>query len=287
MRPRHVAWASDRRYLRHTAASVASVLTVDDEVTAHLFVAQDVRRNDVRKLERVSRRFGGRLAMHHISDELVDGLPSVPGISAVMWVRVHLPALLNDVDRVVYLDADTIVVDSISELFEIDLGRAELAAVDNVTDPGARDFVAELALPADQRYFNSGVLVMDLAHMRDADATSRVLRNARATRWPDQDALNIVFGQRRHRLHPRWNAQNSLFFWQELADEVFGSQADEARDHPAILHFEGHGPGTKPWDDRCEHPLRAAYLEHARSLPWFLAPDPVKRIRRRARRLLG
>ena len=55
--------------------------------------------------------------------------------------------LLHEVDRVLYLDADTIAVDSVAELFSLDLDGAAIAAVDNVTEPGRRDFEAELGLP--------------------------------------------------------------------------------------------------------------------------------------------
>jgi lipopolysaccharide biosynthesis glycosyltransferase len=71
-------------------------------------------------------------------------------------------------------------------------------------------------------------------------------------------------------VHPRWNCQNSLFFWPE-AREVFGdATVDEAIANPAILHFEGPEL-AKPWHYLCEHPLREQFWTHVRQTPW---PDP-------------
>jgi lipopolysaccharide biosynthesis glycosyltransferase len=56
-------------------------------------------------------------------------------------------------------------------------------------------------------------------------------------------------------LHPRWNAQNQLWESPEAATELFGAAAAEARQSPAILHFEGPSL-CKPWHALCMHPWR-------------------------------
>src|SRR3546814_4191900 len=88
--------------------------------------------------------------------------------------------------------------------------------------------------------------------------------------WPDQDALNLAVGSWA-RLHPRWNAQNSLRDWRPRAVEVFGAAAvDEATSDPAIVHFEGPSL-CKPWHLLCEHPWRDTWWDAAHRTPF--APD--------------
>jgi lipopolysaccharide biosynthesis glycosyltransferase len=283
-----VVWATDAAYARHAAASIHSVLGCEPSAEAHVLLAPDVSDGDVRRFGRLSAQLDGRVTLHRFDGALVTGLPTMAQVPAVMWYRIHLPAVLPDVPRALYLDADTIAMQSVRPLFDADLGEALIAAVDNVTQPGVRDVAGELGIAPEQRYFNSGVLVMDLDEMRRADCTRAITAAAeRPLVWPDQDALNIALGHRRQVLHPRWNAQNSLFAWTDWAHEVFGSEAvAEATAAPAIVHFEGHGVGTKPWDDRCRHPFRATYLRHARSTPWPAPIDVVSRARRRTGRLL-
>ena len=63
-----------------------------------------------------------------------------------MWYRIFLPELLPDVDRVLYLDADTIAVDSLAPLWEIDLDDSYLGAVTNVFQANHVHRPAELGL---------------------------------------------------------------------------------------------------------------------------------------------
>src|SRR5262249_6196486 len=129
-----------------------------------------------------------------------------------------------------YLDADTLVVDDLAPLFTHGLDGRYVAAVANVLEPQFADRPQKLGLPAGQPYFNSGVLLLNLAAMRADHCTERILHCARTEPllWPDQDALNLVLGARSVMVHPRWNCMNSLYLFPQARD-VFGArEVDEA-----------------------------------------------------------
>jgi lipopolysaccharide biosynthesis glycosyltransferase len=187
-----------------------------------------------------------------------------------MWHRLFLPELVPEVERVLYLDVDTIVADALEPLWRTELGDAYLGAVTNVFQENHRWRPRELGLAGPEVYFNSGVLLLNLEAMRREGVTAALLECV-ATRgqeleWPDQDALNLVLGARRVALHPRWNAMNSLAFRSSAG--VFGRRARrEARRRPGIRHFEGPG-ANKPWDPRCRQPQRELYARHRAATPW-------------------
>jgi lipopolysaccharide biosynthesis glycosyltransferase len=123
-----------------------------------------------------------------------------------------------------------------------------------------------------REYFNSGVLLLDLELMRRDGCMEAVrefaLENRDRLIWPDQDALNVVLGRRRLALHPRWNSMNSLDFYRERSEKVFGPQPlREARERPGIRHFEGPWI-NKPWHILCERANRELYAGHRRATPW-------------------
>jgi lipopolysaccharide biosynthesis glycosyltransferase len=114
--------------------------------------------------------------------------------------------------------------------------------------------------------------------MRREGSTDQLVKfaldNGEKLLWPDQDALNIVFNGRWHALHPRWNAQNSLWVWRDWAIEVFGgAQVGEAVSDPAIRHFEGPSV-AKPWHYLCPVPHRDTYLDTLAQTPW--ANEPLR-----------
>ena len=216
-------------------------------------------------------RGGGTADFVEMADERVAGLPSTPQFTAAMWYRVFLPELLPGVDRVLYLDADTIAVDSLEPLWHTDLTGHWLGAVTNVFQENHRWRPHELGLPGPEVYFNSGVLLLNLAEMRRDGRTDAILDCARTRgdelEWPDQDALNLVLGERRVALHPRWNCMNSVIGFRS-AREVFGRRAvRQARRRPAIRHFEGPSE-NKPWNPGCDPGSRELYARHRRETPW-------------------
>jgi lipopolysaccharide biosynthesis glycosyltransferase len=220
----------------------------------------------------------------------VASLPVLPLFTGAMWFRIFLPELLPDVDRILYLDVDTVAVDSLKPLAEIALDGYFLAAVTNVFQREHLHRPASLGLSGPESYFNSGVLLMNLDEMRDHGCTSALAEFAASRgpqlEWPDQDALNVVLGERRLPLHPRWNFMNSMRFpW---SAEVFSEgQLEEARRRPAIRHFEGPGD-NKPWHLYCERKDRQLYRAHLRRTPWrtdALKASMPRGVRKRVRTL--
>ncbi|MCW2990504.1 MAG: ral stress protein [Solirubrobacterales bacterium] len=264
-----VACAVQGSYVPHSAAMLHSLC--GPGVRAHYLHGPDLRRASRRRLERMVAATGGEIVFWEIADERVEGLRVHGYFTSAMWYRILLPELLPDVERVLYLDVDTLALDSIAPLWDVDLDGALVAAVTNLFEAW-RGTEHTDALGLDQSdYFNSGVLLLHLDEMRRSDTVSEIRRVAaeRADQllWPDQDVLNLVLGPRRVPLAPRWNAMNSVFLFDHAA-EVFGEQAvAEARDRPAIRHFEGPG-ANKPWDRGAAVPHVADYRAHRRATPW-------------------
>jgi lipopolysaccharide biosynthesis glycosyltransferase len=270
----HVACAADAAYVGHCGAMLHSLFARNPrrEVAVHFLHGPDFPAADRAKLRALVERPGRELHCHEIDDGAVAGLPRMGRIPQVMWYRVFLPDLLPGVERVLYLDADTLVLGALDELLATPLDGAYVAAVPNVLEPRYAAHPRELGLPATRRYFNSGVLLLHLDAMRADDCTRRIVEYATSEDllWPDQDALNVVLGPRQVELHPRWNVMNSLYLFPYARDALGADAVAEACARPAIVHFEGPDV-AKPWHYLNKHPWRDAYARHRASTPWPVA----------------
>ena len=269
----HLACASDERYVPHSAAMIHSALAHRGERPLHLhyLCGEDFPADVADRLAGMVETGGGALTIHRIPGEWVAGMPAWQYIGSSMWFRIFLPDLLPEAKRVLYLDVDTIVADALEPLWATDLADDYLGAVTNVFMPGELHRPAALGLAGPEAYFNSGVLLMNLEAMRADGCASTLAGFARERaadlKWPDQDALNVVLGERRLPLHPRWNCMNAVIHW-PWGVEVFGAEVvEEARRHPGIRHFEGPSL-NKPWNYMCEWDGRELYFEHRRRTPW-------------------
>ena len=267
----HLACAADEPYAPHAATTIHSVLANSGglPVEVHLLVDERFPAAAADAIAAMVAEAGGSFRLHRIGPARTEGLAGWDYVSATMWLRIFLPELVPDVDRVLYLDDDAIAADSLEPLWSIDLGEHYVGAVTNVFAPHEAGRPRALGLHAP--YFNSGVLLLNLARMREDGCTEALREYALAEHeldgYPDQDALNMVLGRRRLALHPRWNCMNSVMLFDE-AEEVFGARAvAEARERPGIRHFEGPGD-NKPWHLLCERPHRELYREHRGATPW-------------------
>lgn len=265
--------AADGRYAPHSAAMIHSALAHggDLDVHIHYLTGPGFPADAANRLRAMVDDGGGFITFHRIPGDRVEGLPVLPHAPVSLWYRIFLPTVLTDHPRVLYLDLDTIVLDDLRPLWRTDLGDAYLGAVTNVFMREHQGRGPHLGLASDHDYFNSGVMLMNLEAWREDDATERIreyaLRNAPRMGWADQDVMNVLLGHRRLRLHPRWNAMNSILNFPWSVETFDGRTLEEARTHPGIRHFEGPSI-NKPWHYMCEHRLRDEYFSHRRQTPW-------------------
>jgi lipopolysaccharide biosynthesis glycosyltransferase len=268
----HVACAAEGSYVAHSAALLHSVAAHAGERVVHVHYLHGPRfpAQDAGRLEQMLGSLGAELSFHEIAPERVARLPVVEQFTAAMWYRIFLPELVPESDRVLYLDADTIVVRPLDPLWEVDLGDHYVAAVTNVFLPQHLDRLRTLGLASPTDYFNSGVLLLNLDAMR-RDGSTGALHDYAASRgaglgWPDQDTLNGVLGERRLPLGPEWNYMNSMrtpfALYAFTADEL-----DAAARAPRIRHFEGPRH-NKPWHWAALDEDRDLYRAHALATPW-------------------
>lgn len=267
-----LACGGDASYLVHNAAMLASVLEHrgDFEVEVFHLHGPPLPEAEAKLLEGMVERAGGTLRCLPVTSETAASLPGSRHLTAATWYRIFLPELLPDVDRILYLDADVVVRESLAPLWSTDLEGNTVAAVTNVFEPWNFGW-PEHGLGLRTPYFNAGVLLMDLERMRRDDVAAKILEHAAANegRMPfgDQDPLNAVLAESRKSLHPRWNVQNAVVHFEWAADVFEPPELAEARAHPAIRHFEGPA-SNKPWHFLCERDGREEYFRYRAMTPW-------------------
>lgn len=287
----HFACASDTGYLPHCAAMIASLGQHHHGVsmTMHFLHDRALGTESLEKIKSVARKSGLEWQPHEIDTDTFSGLQGRGKVEGVMWFRVLLPDILEDLDRVIYLDCDLIVADSLSPLWDISLEDYYAAAVPNVFEPKHYERPKKLGLESINDYFNSGVMVLNLVAMRRDRIGEKILAVARERReelqWQDQDPFNIVFDGNWLHLSLRWNCQNSLYFL-PYGKRQFGKEAvKSALDSPAVIHFEGPAM-HKPWHRLCKHPHQKDYLQYRKRTPWSSVELEGDTLRNRWLRLL-
>ena len=104
-------------------------------------------------------------------------------------------------DKVLYLDADIVANGDISELYNHDISKYEIA--------GVRDYYGKIFFYP--RYLNSGVLLMNMKKIRETKMLSKALKlcNSKKVFLPDQTAIN-KYAKKKKILSSRFNEQKNM-----------------------------------------------------------------------------
>ena len=178
----------------------------------------------------------------------MEGLYIDPRYTEAASLRLLLPELLPELDRILYLDCDIIVRQDLARLWEeTDLGDNYLGAVYEAAIEGqAERFRALGCDPA--KYFNSGFLLLNLKQMREENVSEKLLEACRVPylEFPDQDALNQVCQGRVLPLSPLYNSIRTFFIPKYKPDFVrqYGEELWQRVQREATIHYTG----GKPWD---------------------------------------
>jgi lipopolysaccharide biosynthesis glycosyltransferase len=198
---------------------------------------------------------------------------SAPGRQAATIPLLLDHLLPADIGRVLFLDADTLVLADLRPLWEADLAGQPLAAVqDTMIHFIQSDSFVPDHIDRSQRSpcFNSGVLLIDLERWRRDGLFTRAreLRRTWAHRmWStDQQPLNWALCNRWTRVPLAWNRMTHILDIPSHRCTPFDAdEFDDAVRHPRIAHFAGT---SKPWRARCRDDQSAAFAAEIQRTSW-------------------
>lgn len=181
-----------------------------------------------------------------------------------MYYRLLAPHLLpGHVHRILYLDPDTLVINPLRPLWDMDLNGNLFAAAAHTGKTELANSINQLRLGTDHNYFNSGVLLMDLDSGRreiiPEDIFRFVREHGKELLLPDQDILNCLYGNRILELDDAvWN-YDARNYNNYLIRSSGTCTMDWVMSTTSILHFCGK---SKPWHSGYIHRFGILYKHY-------------------------
>lgn len=131
------------------------------------------------------------------------------------FYRLFAPYVISeDATKLIYFDVDMIVRKDVSDLWNFDLENYTIAAVIDLSETASSEWggipnYKQLGIPADAKYFNSGLLLINPKLWRENNIPQKVFNaindNSKYVNFPDQYGLNVVFAQNWKEINPLWN----------------------------------------------------------------------------------
>ena len=175
----------------------------------------------------------------HAVDDIKHQLRNVYHFGLASYYRLFIESLFPEYDKILYLDCDIIVLGDISELYFTDLEGNNIAGVleYNILHSPVFSLYTKEAVGVDSKYYiNSGIMLMDLAKLREDKIEQQFIDLINTYNFdvidPDQAYINFLCKGKIKYLPFSWNRTAVL---------------TEQCDCPKIIHY---ALGLKPWQDR-------------------------------------
>ena len=141
-----------------------------------------------------------------------DKLPEVFYYSLAAYYRFFIETAFPQYDKAIYLDCDVVLLNDIAKLYDTDVSSCLVGAVyEQNTDrsPEFTNYVEEIIGIPHNTYFNSGVMVMNLAEFRKDKVQEKFLWMLSEYHFdslaPDQEYLNVICHGKVKYLPTGWN----------------------------------------------------------------------------------
>jgi len=253
-----IVLAADDNYAQHLGVAMTSILENHKNGQKIEFYILDcnIKNVNLEKIKQIGFTYKVNLFFYKISGRLSNDYPEMNHLSRATYSRIFIPELLPlDVKKVLYLDVDLVVLEDISELYNIDLDNFSVGAVRDVMSKEILRIYFDREV---SDYFNAGVLLINLEKWRQKKITEKSLEFARLNRKrivrADQDILNCLLKNDWLPLDKKFNL--------DLKRSKLNS---EPKNDTVILHYSDK---AKPWQYIFYGKSQKYYWQYLKKTPW-------------------
>ena len=198
--------------------------------------------------------------------------------SSATMVPLFIPSLIDE--KCLFLDADSLVLQDVSSLFELDLEDCLIGAVlgytravfkevinsSDITDIFFRSWKKRQKKLLEKnintmkfteqelvtKYFSTGVILFNSSKINECGLSKRLINLEQSKQYwnssPDEEYFNMFFKDRVYYIDVKWNVYKDFPFWmQKYFPDFIKTEIISAMKSPGILHYANFFR-KRPWD---------------------------------------
>lgn len=192
-------------------------------------------------------------------------------IMVKLFAHRYLP---KEVEKVIWLDGDIAIIDSLKKFYDIDINNYFFA---NYEDQKVKKSEHKrLNLPDDYKYICVGVMLMNLNKMREPSYEKDVLDFFKTCKldltYPEQDMVNLLYG-----INGKVKILGYPYRFNRFVETVHANELKSQQ--IGVIHYDGFH--QKPWKGcACRHYMLwwkyARTIKEYRPLFWKIMPTYIK-----------
>jgi lipopolysaccharide biosynthesis glycosyltransferase len=198
---------------------------------------------------------------------IFDNLHFATWTSKVTHARCLIPDLIPDsIQKILYLDADMLVLKDINKLWNTPFGGKVLLACQGqkypyVSKRSKHKFLINAGMKPSSPYFNAGLLLINILEWEKYSVLNnyiKLINEFKDFTIPGQDALNVIFENKWKPLDKYWQVVSPIYHSSNKYNKKIAKNAN-------IIHFTGIPPSFP----RCNHPKKSLFYKYVYQSGWF------------------
>ncbi len=176
-----------------------------------------------------------------------------------LFASKYLP---KTIDKILYLDVDTVVINSLSELYTMDFENNLFIGATHIRNGLHKFHSMRLNVNEKNIYVNTGVLLMNLKELRNIPVEKEVIyfikKNKNKLLLPDQDIIYALYGDRVKEVSPLLYNLGDKGLRLHNLNKKNKIDIDWVRKNTVVIHYYGR---NKPWNKNYDGILNVFYDE--------------------------
>jgi len=257
----NIVFSSDNKYAQFMAVTLCSIFENKKCLNKIDIYILDggIKDNDKDKLAGLEVRYNFKITYINVDTSFFKDFYVNNRMTSAAYFRTIIPKLLPCLEKILYLDCDIIITGDILELYKTNINNYFFAAVEDYGSGNIR--LDELDMPPHAKYFNSGVMLINLKKWRENNICEKLInyikKHPERLKLYDQDALNALMWNNYLTIPLKYNYTTSLLY-------KYNSNYNNVLKDNLVIHYAG----DKPWNYFSKNPLNEAYFYYLKKTPW-------------------
>ena len=260
----NICFGIDNNYVEPLLVTLTSIFEnkkKDTKIQIYILYHKLDQKN-ITNIKENSKKYSYRIKFKKI--ENLKGFKPIGYLSIASYYRILIPKLFKNINKILYLDCDLIVLSDLYNLYNINLDKKIIGAVEephfkknkiklkkkkieDITEQNIKknkiknkEIHSNLKIPLKYKIFNTGVLLINSKKYRTENIDKKIIqflnKNQKILKYCDQDAINAILYKNVKYINLKYNVANSFF---NIPNKKEYKKYLIASKNPTIVHFTG------------------------------------------------
>ena len=193
----HIVMSIDNNGIYISLVSMTSALENNNKekniLIYHLLLSHDFNKKKIEYFESLKEKYDFRINYYNISN--IFNKYKKWRYSSTIYFKLLIPLIFPDYERIIFLDADTLIFKDISEMFNLPFNDNYVLGY-----PFHTPWMVTINGKHPKIYINSGVLLINIDKIRkdnkDFELIKFTKKNSKKLFFPEQDGINYIFNEK-------------------------------------------------------------------------------------------